>query len=98
MSKCGLLMLWPKCENAYFHLDKQGIATHYNADRKMTWQMEGTVCPEATDTCIPGMQVSEDGTVQIGGKAVKYAASFSPDSSLSPWPFAEPPKVKIWQK
>ena len=98
LSKCGLLVFWPPCENAYFHVGKDGSAKHYSADRKVSWEMEGGECAAGNDSCVPGMQVAEDGTVQIGSKAVKFATSYSTGSSLSPWPFAEAPKLKMWQK
>lgn len=98
LSKCGLLTVMPSCENSYLHFNREGVVTHYNAAKLVTWKMEGGVCDVDDEECIPGMQVQEDGKVVIGGKTVPYVTSFVKDVNLSPWPFVETPKLKVWRK
>jgi hypothetical protein len=98
LSKCGLLTLLPSCENAYLHFNREGVVTHYNAKKAETWKMEGAVCSADDEACVPGMQILEDGKVVIGGKPVHYVTTFVKDVTLSPWPFVETPKVKLWRK
>jgi hypothetical protein len=98
LSKCGLLTVLPSCENAYLHFDREGVVTHYNAAKLVTWKIEGVVCDVDDKKCIPGMQIQPDGKVVIGGKHVSYVTSFVKDANLSPWPFVETPKLKVWRK
>lgn len=98
LSKCGLLTVLPSCENSYFHFNREGVATHYNAAKQVTWQMEGAVCDVDDEACNPGMRIAEDGKIMIADKHVPYVISFVKDADLSPWPFLETPKVKLWRK
>lgn len=98
LSKCGLLTVLPSCENAYLHFDRDGIVTHYNSAKHVTWKIEGAVCEDDDVDCISGMQFLDDGKIMIGGKHVPYVTSFVKEANLSPWPFAETPKLKIWKK
>jgi hypothetical protein len=101
LSKCGLLAALPSCENAYFALDKTGKVTVRDQDQEIVWEMQGSVCDETSEeSCQPGMQVSETGTVTIGGRAVLGVFTHKKGGvvELSPWPFAEPPKLKVWKK
>ena len=56
----------------------------------------------ATTTCIRGMYVQNDGKIIIGGKPIQHVISYSSNNKkeppLSPWPFVENPKLKIWRK
>ena len=53
-------------------------------------------------TCIRGMYVQNDGKIIIGGKPIHHIISYSGNNKkeppLSPWPFVENPKLKIWRK
>jgi hypothetical protein len=113
LSKCGLFSLLPSCtENAYLHFNRNGTLTYYNTDKVVVWIMEGSVCdldgttdPTTTTTttattCIRGMQIQPDGKVVIGGKHISHVTYYDNKNSipLSPWPFTETPKVKVWKK
>lgn len=98
LSKCGVLAVLPSCENEYFFLDKDGRATVYDDERMIAWEMQGAVCPEEAEDCKPGMVVQEDGSILIGGKKVNGAVLKSKKASLSPWPFEEQPKLKLFKK
>jgi hypothetical protein len=88
------MFFMPSCENAYFLLDKKGKATFANADQEVVWVLKGAACPEGDESCKPGMQVNEDGTIVIGGKSVSHVTMFK-QTDLSPWPFADPPQLRI---
>jgi hypothetical protein len=89
----------PLCEsNDRLEYGDDGMVTLLSPDGAHLWEMQGGVC--STDeveagTCTPGMQVKEDNTVVIGGKTVYTVRLFDANAELSPWPFAEPPKVSI---
>jgi hypothetical protein len=57
-----------------------------------------------TPTCIRGMHVQNDGRIVIGGKPIHHVITYSYNNSnkkeppLSPWPFVDNPKLKIWKK
>jgi hypothetical protein len=97
LSKCGILAFWPGCENRYLKMDDTGTVTLYNANQEIAWQIEGGVCAEGDDDCVPGMHVNLDSTVAIGGMHVSWVSMYQTEA-LSPWPFAESPQVKIWKK
>jgi hypothetical protein len=102
LTKCGLLTLWPNCENAYLHLDRSGVLTYYSAEKDIQWTVQGGSCSAAAtadDDCVPGMQVLPDGSIIIGGQPAKYVTAYGGvDPSLSPWPFGETPKLRVWKK
>ena len=98
LNKCGVMSLLPTCDNSYVTFTDAGVITMYNADKDMVWQMEGAVCPEGDDDCIPGMQVKDDSSLIVGGKPVYYVKTYTDDAALSPWPFAETPKVRMIRK
>lgn len=97
LSKCGILAFWPGCDNQYLKMSDTGVATLYNAKQEIAWQMEGRKCPVNEDDCIAGMHVNLDGSLAIGGKPINRVTMYK-ESDLSPWPFAEAPKVKVWKK
>jgi hypothetical protein len=78
-------------------MNNEGLMTLYNSKQEVAWQMEGRACPEGAEDCIPGMHVNLDGLIAIGGKSVSWVNMYE-DCELSPWPFAEPPNIKIWKK
>jgi hypothetical protein len=97
LSKCGILGFWPGCDNRYLKMDDSGTVTLYNSNQEVAWQIEGGVCAKDDNDCVPGMHVNLDGTVAIGGVHVSWVSMYQTEA-LSPWPFAESPKVKIWKK
>lgn len=99
LSKCGLLTLLPSCENAYVHLDRSGVLTYYSTEKEIQWTVHGGVCAATAVDCVPGLQVLDDGNIVIGGQPVKYVVTYGGfDPSLSPWPFVEAPKLRVWKK
>lgn len=100
LSKCGILGFWPGCDNRYLKMDDLGTVTLYNSNQEVAWEIKGGVCADGDDDCIPGMHVNFDGTVAIGGMPVSWVSmyGYETEQALSPWPFAESPKVKIWKK
>lgn len=66
-----------------------------DANQKTLWFMEGNVCADDDKECVPGMQVSPEGKVVIGGKAIKQAIVYDKDTDLSQWPFADVPDLKL---
>lgn len=52
--------------------------------------------------CVPGLHFREDGSIAVGGQPVSWVTQYQNDQNskdlLSPWPFAEPPKLKVWKK
>lgn len=98
-SKCGLLGYLPKvdflppCTNSYLEVHADGSVSLYDDDRETEKLMVGNVC--SSEDCVPGLVMNEDRTVSIGGKVVKSAKYYGDDSSLSPWPFKEEPKMKM---
>jgi hypothetical protein len=95
-SKCGTLGFVMGCDNAFFEVGQDGIVNVYNSKQELTMQMKGQVCHNASKDCVDGLVYGQDGRITVGGKAIKAATSFSESaSSLSPWPFAEEPKVKV---
>ena len=98
LSKCGLLTVLPSCKNAYMHFNREGVVTHYNANKEKTWQMEGAVCDSDDEECVKGMEFTEEGKIVIGGKPVSFVTSYVKDAELAPWPFVNTPKLKVWRK
>jgi hypothetical protein len=97
LSKCGILGFWPECENQYLKMDDKGTVTLYNSKHEVAWQLEGGICAKDNEKCVPGMHVNLDNTIDIGGTHVSWVSMYE-SVPLSPWPFAESPKVKIWKK
>ena len=59
--------------------------------------------PTTTVTCVRGMYVQNDGKIIIGGKPIHHVITHGSNNNkkeppLSPWPFVENPKLKIWRK
>ena len=106
LSQCGLFSLLPLCkENAYVHFDRQGKVTYYNSQKEVVWTMEGRVCPEEEEgetkvECVLGMEVQPDGKIFVGGQLIHHVTVYPKGAAvpLSPWPFVEMPKVKVWRK
>jgi hypothetical protein len=97
LSRCGLLAFMPNCENQYLQF-KNGVVTVYNDKREVAWELKGDVCNEDDESCVPGLQFKDDHTIVIGGKPVHNVIKHQHDADLSPWPFAEPPKLRVVKK
>jgi hypothetical protein len=101
VTKCGVLGVFPPpiCEgNDKLEYSDEGMVTLLSHDGTPLWEMQGGVCaPEEAEAgaCSPGMQVKDDNTIVIGGKTVYTVRLFDANADLSPWPFAEPPKLTI---
>jgi hypothetical protein len=101
LTKCGVLGVFPPpiCEgNDKLEYSDEGMVTLLSHDGTPLWEMQGGVCaPEEAEAgaCSPGMQVKDDNTIVIGGKTVYTVRLFDANADLSPWPFAEPPKLTI---
>jgi hypothetical protein len=97
LSKCGVLIVHPTCENEYLSIDKNGTMLHYNAARELTWRVDGGTCDSEDKDCISGLHFQADRKVFIGGKKVKYVMSYTgKDQKLTPWPFEEKPDVNVY--
>lgn len=96
LTKCGLLAFLPSCENnARLEFTDRGVVTLYHQDGTPMWELQGGVCPKSDASCVPGLQVKDDNTLVVGGKTVSHVKLFDLNAELSPWPFAEQPKVQV---
>ena len=93
ISRCGLIAWLPSCKNAYLQMGHDGILSLYDADGELEWKMEGTICD--SEECISGLETREDGKLAIGGKVVQRVSIKKDADPISPWPFAEQPKLKF---
>ena len=93
-SKCGLLSLLPSCENAYLEVNDDGSVAVYDSDKELAMKLKGAACTGDFD-CVDGLLVLEDGSVTIGGKIVKTVNVYDEDMEMTPWPFAEEPRLKM---
>ena len=80
-------------KDSYFRI-KDGKATCSNGRDEVMWVMEGAACEPGE--CQHGMQVQLDGSISIGNKPVTHVTMYK-EATLSPWPFAEVPLVKVRQ-
>lgn len=96
LTKCGLLAFLPSCENnARLEFTDRGVVTLYHQDGTPMWELQGGVCPKSDASCVPGLQVKDDNALVVGGKTVSHVKLFDLNAELSPWPFAEQPKVQV---
>lgn len=89
---------------SYYNADKILLWTMEGA---VCPDVDETITPPTTTspspTCIRGMYVQNDGKIIIGGKPIHHVITYSSYNSkkeppLSPWPFVQNPKLKIWRK
>jgi hypothetical protein len=101
-SKCGLLgylpkldldFLPPQCTNSYLEVKDDGTVSVYGEDKGADMRLVGSVCNK--EDCVDGIVMDEKRIVRIGGKRVKSVILYGEDSSLSPWPFQEAPKINV---
>ncbi|GKY91135.1 hypothetical protein MPSEU_000086300 [Mayamaea pseudoterrestris] len=95
LSKCGVLSILPTCSNEYMTFADEETIVMKDAADKVLWSIRGNTCKKGDKGCIRGMKVGEDGELIIGGKVVDSVRTYTDDVKLSPWPFAEEPKIRI---
>lgn len=93
VSRCGLASFLPVCENSYLQMGDEGVLSLYDANGDLEWKMEGAVCK--AEGCIDGLEMREDNKLAIGGKVVTWVNVKKEAEPISPWPFAEQPKLKV---
>eukprot|EP00568_Trieres_chinensis_P016902 CAMPEP_0183328396 /NCGR_PEP_ID=MMETSP0160_2-20130417/84258_1 /TAXON_ID=2839 ORGANISM="Odontella Sinensis, Strain Grunow 1884" /NCGR_SAMPLE_ID=MMETSP0160_2 /ASSEMBLY_ACC=CAM_ASM_000250 /LENGTH=383 /DNA_ID=CAMNT_0025496555 /DNA_START=106 /DNA_END=1257 /DNA_ORIENTATION=- len=94
---CGLLAFLPKSILQYadlkcgsIRMGTDGILT-VRSGTNVIGKMQGGICMEDDETCVPGVSVREDGTILIGGKGASVLKK--PESSIAPWPFSQDPLI-----
>ena len=92
-SKCGLLSILPSCANAYLEVGDDGSVIVYDDEKEIAMKLKGATCAGNLD-CTDGLLVLEDGSVTVGGKVVKTVNVYDEDMKMTPWPFADEPKLK----
>jgi hypothetical protein len=94
-SRCGLVQA--DCKPAYIEMGIDGTLQIVE-NEGVTFSLIGNVCEEEDESCVPGAEIFEDGTLKIGGVPAKLV--MKSQTSLNPWPFDEgigPMKVrKAW--
>lgn len=93
VSKCGVASVFPSCENAYLEMGDDGVLSLFDAHGELEWKMQGSVCK--SEDCIEGLEMREDSRLYVGGKYVQWVNVKKDAEPISPWPFAEAPKIKI---
>jgi hypothetical protein len=84
MSKCGLLLPLPVCQNSGLEMNDYGVLTLYGSDGS---------------DCVPRLVVKNDGNLVIGGKAITSVTTKGDEPApLTPWPFQVEPKLCIVRK
>jgi len=94
LTKCGIMSFLPSCDNSYVSFDDKGVVKLIDSNDEVLWEIVGSICDDGDEDCVPGMQVKEDSTLVVGGKQISTVKMYG-DADLSPWPFAEQPKVRI---
>jgi hypothetical protein len=95
MTKCGFLFFLPSCEaNPRLEMSLDGILTMYSHEQTVEWQVVGGVCDSFENGCMNGTILREDGSLVIGGRPVSTVAVMGA-STMSPWPFQVPPKLRM---
>lgn len=94
--KCGLLSFSPfhDCIDAHLEVNDDGTVAVFNNVNELDMLLVGGICTPDEHNCVDGILLEEDGKVYVGGKVVKSIARFDDSTGLSPWPFAEEPKLK----
>lgn len=96
-SKCGILGYLPKmdlieCESAFMEVNNDGTVSFYDENRQLTALLAGNTC--STEDCMDGIVFQSNGTILIGGKRVRTIQIYQDKVDISPWPFADAPKLK----
>lgn len=95
MSKCGYKAFLPgsSCEESSLIMSDEGVLTLYGPSG-IEWEIVGETCGSGADGCKNGLSFNEDKTLTIGKKAVKQATVYG-DSTFTPFPFTELPKIRM---
>jgi hypothetical protein len=93
------------CENEYLEVTDQGEIKITDAEGNLLVFLKGSPCTATKkNSCVKGLVMQDNKKVKIGTNVVKSGVSYYFDSKgaataanrkLSPWPFAEEPKVKL---
>lgn len=83
-SRCGFIQT--DCKPGYIEMGMDGNL-HIVENEGVTFSLLGNVCDEGDESCVPGAEISEDGTLKIGGAPVKVGLKSK--YPLNPWPFDE---------
>jgi hypothetical protein len=100
LRKCGVLSLLPIggiCENERMVYEADGRVAAYDANDEVLWEAEGGTCDDGEEDCKEEMRFNDDLSLVIGGKTISHVKTYK-DSALSPWPFAQSPKVRMVPK
>jgi hypothetical protein len=97
-SKCGLGGYLPTkfsfaCTDSYLEVNEDGTVSVFGEDRELDMLLVGDTCSK--EDCVDGILMEADGTVYVGGKRIKSLLVYGGDSTVTPWPFEESPKLKI---
>lgn len=97
-SKCGLVgylptQFSPSCTNSYLEVNGDGTVSVFGEDRELDMLMVGAVCSK--EECLDGILMDADGLVYIGGKRVRSLLAYGADTTITPWPFEETPKLRV---
>lgn len=93
ISKCGLASILPSCDNAYLQMGDDGVLSLFDAEGELEWKMDGAVCK--SDDCTNGLEMMEDGHIAVGSKSIQWVNVKKDADDITPWPFAEEPKLKV---
>lgn len=83
-SRCGFVQT--DCKPAYIEMGIDGNLQIVE-NEGVTFSLIGNVCEEKDESCVPGAEIFEDGTLKIGGIPAKLVKKSK--TSLTPWPFDE---------
>lgn len=80
------------CEDEYFKVNSDGTATLYDSGNETIMTINGAVCSDDDDSCVNGLMMKSDKTLEMGGKPVKQilVKNTHKNKQLS-WPFEEDP-------
>jgi hypothetical protein len=77
-------------------MDDEGYLTLYGSGGSIEWEMIGGFCDKSNIGCKDGLVVKKDGSLEIGGRRIRAATVYG-DAMLSPWPFEEEPKIRLFK-
>jgi len=84
------------CEDEYLSYKSDGTITLMNVNHESFMILSGSadICSSDDTSCVNGLVMKEDKTLEVNGKAIKQALVLSSHQGqkLSPWPFEEEPK------
>jgi hypothetical protein len=93
-----------ECENASLVVEENKVIG-YDADGNITWIISGTYhktdqhCDVQDEIgCKRGLHFLEDKHLILSGTKITWVEVYQRGLSLTPWPFAEKPQIRIWKK